>query len=84
MSKAEGLEPEFAVVVGDPWHGKGIGAALMEHLIEIARGRSIESIQGIVLAENSYMLSLARKLGFHISRVPRTNEYELRITLGES
>jgi GNAT superfamily N-acetyltransferase len=39
MSKAEGMEPEFATVLGDPWHGKGVGAALMEYLIDIARGR---------------------------------------------
>ena len=44
MSKAEGLEPEFATVVGDPWHGKGIGVSLMERLIEIAKGRGIESM----------------------------------------
>jgi len=70
MSKAGGIEPEFAVVVGDPWQGNGVGVALMEHLIGIARERGVESIWGLVLAENTHMLALARKLGFAISRVP--------------
>jgi len=81
MSKAGGLEPEFAVVVGDPWQGKGMGVALMEHLIGIAKERGMESIWGLVLAENTHMLALARKLGFAISRVPGEAEYELRANL---
>jgi len=81
MSKAGGIEPEFAVVVGDPWQGKGIGATLMEHLIGIAKERDMESIWGFVLAENTHMLALARKLGFAISKVPGEAQYELRTDL---
>ena len=81
MSKAGGIEPEFAVVVADPWQGKGIGVALMEHLIAIAKERGMTSIWGLVLAENTHMLTLARKLGFAISRVPGENQYELKIDL---
>ena len=81
MSKAGGIEPEFAVVVGDSWQGKGIGAALMEHLIGIAKERGIASIWGFVLAENIRMVALARKLGFSISRVPGENQCKLKIGL---
>ena len=81
MSKAGGIEPEFAVVVGDPWQGKGVGAALMEHLLEIAKERGIESIWGFVLAENTHMLALARELGFDISKVPNEAQYKLRADL---
>ena len=69
MTKPGGLKPEFAVVVSDRWQGKGIGATLMEHLIAIAKERDIESVWGLVLAENTHMLALARKLGFSISRI---------------
>ncbi|MBW2616939.1 MAG: GNAT family N-acetyltransferase [Deltaproteobacteria bacterium] len=82
MSKAGGIEPVFAVVVGDPWQGKGVGTALMEHLIAIARERGMASICGFVLAENTHMLALARKLGFDISKVPGEAQYELRTDLG--
>ena len=81
MSKAGGIEPEFAVVVGDPWQEKGVGVALMEHLIGIAKERGMESIWGLVLAENTHMLALARKLGFAVSRVPGEAQYELRTDL---
>ena len=81
MSKAGGIEPEFAVVVGDPWQGKGVGAVLMEHLIAIARERDMASIWGFVLTENTHMLALARKLGFDISKVPNEAQYELRTDL---
>jgi len=81
MSKAGGIEPEFAVVVGDPWQGKGIGAALMEHLLGIAKERGMESIWGFVLAENTHMFALARQLGFDISKVPNEAQYELRADL---
>ncbi len=84
MTKPGGTEPEFSVTVGDAWHGKGIGAVLMEHLLNIAKKRGIQSIWGTVLAENTQMLALARKSGFHISRVPRTNEYDLKIDLRSS
>lgn len=81
MSKPGGVKPEFAVVVGDRWQGKEIGATLMEHLIAIAKERDIESLWGLVLAENTHMLALARKLGFSISRIPGENQYELKIDL---
>ncbi len=56
--------------MGDPWQGNGVGVALMEHLIGIARERGVESIWGLVLAENTHMLALARKLGFAIFQGP--------------
>jgi len=81
MSRPGGVDPEFAVVVGDPWQGKGVGAALMERLIQIARERGMTSIWGTALAENTHMLALARKLGFTVSKVPGEGRYELRAAL---
>ena len=81
MTKPGGTDPEFAVAVGDPWHGKGVGAALMKSLLNIAKERGVESIWGTVLGQNTHMLALAHKLGFHVSKVPRSREYELRINL---
>jgi acetyltransferase len=81
MSQPGGDKAEFAVLTGDPWQGKGIGVLLMEHLISIARERGMETLYGIVLAENTHMLALARKLGFTVSRVPRENQYDVYINL---
>ena len=56
----DGIEAEFAVLVGDPWQGKGIGAALLESCLAIARERGFQSIWGMVLTENTQMLALGR------------------------
>ena len=77
LSKPGGIEPEFAVAVGDPWQGKGVGATLMNYLLAIAKARGIESIWEIVLAENTRMIAFLRNLGDKISRGADGREYEL-------
>jgi acetyltransferase len=72
-------EAEFSVVVSDPWQGKGIGAALLQRCISIAKERGIEKVMGTVLAENTQMLALGNKLGFKIKKVIGAGEYELSI-----
>jgi len=72
---------EFSVVVADQWQGKGIGSELLKRCLTIAKERKIESVWGSVLAENVQMLKLGKKLGFKISTISGSNEYELRIDL---
>ena len=54
----------------DEWHGRGLGTALMRHLIEVARARGIHRMESIDSAENVEMRDLARFLGFHTSTDP--------------
>lgn len=72
---------EFAVLVGDAWQGKGVGAALLEKCMDIARERGIRTIWGKVLMENTTMIGLGKKLGFSVARDPETGHYELSIDL---
>jgi acetyltransferase len=72
-------EAEFSIVVGDPWQGKGIGAALLQRCLSIAKERGIEKVMGTVLAENTQMLALGKKFGFKIKKVLGAGEYELSI-----
>jgi acetyltransferase len=83
MGDPDGREAEFAVLVGDPWQGQGIGAALMENCLAIARERGFRSIWGIALKENTQMLALGRKLGFEIKYSPGSGDYELRLDLSK-
>ncbi len=78
---SDGKIAEFSVVVSDPWQGKGIGAALMEKLIGIAKEQGVEYLWGVVLAENTQMLALGKSLGFTISRAGLSNQYKLGIDL---
>ncbi len=76
-------DAEFAVLVGDPWHGKGIGAHLLASCLDIARERRFRTIWGTVLAENKGMLALGKKLNFTIRRSAQAGEFELSLCLGE-
>jgi acetyltransferase len=61
---------EFAIVVSDKWQGKGIARLLMQKLIDIARNRSLEIMEGQVLANNYRMLELMTSLNFQIANDP--------------
>jgi acetyltransferase len=61
---------EFAIVVSDVWQGKGIATELLERLIDVARNRRLEFMEGMVLKENPDMIELARSLGFEDRAVP--------------
>ena len=72
---------EFSVVSADAWQGKGIGAALLQRCLDIAGQRGIAHVHGTVLAENTQMLALGKKLGFKVQRVTGSSEYELTLDL---
>ena len=61
---------EFALVVSDKWRGRGIAHHLMRNLMEIARDRDLEKMEGQVLSNNSKMLELVKSLGFQIKNNP--------------
>ncbi|MGD8733004.1 MAG: GNAT family N-acetyltransferase, partial [Gammaproteobacteria bacterium] len=64
----DGRGCEFAIVVGDEWQRRGIATRLLESLIEVARDRRLEMMDGIVLRENRNMLALAERVGFKHER----------------
>lgn len=70
---------EFAIVVGDDWQGKGIATALMELLIEAARGRGLKKMFGEVLSGNGKMLHFVTRLGFHAVMDPQ-DPVQMRVT----
>jgi acetyltransferase len=61
---------EFALVVSDQWQRKGIGHYLMQKLMEIARDRGLERMQGEVLRNNFKMLELIKNLNFQMQNHP--------------
>ncbi len=54
---------DFAIVIGDPWQGRGLGRILLGELVEAARANGIERFSGDVFAENQRMLGLGRTIG---------------------
>jgi acetyltransferase len=71
---------EFAIVVSDKWQGKGIARLLMQKLIEIARNRGLEIMEGQVLANNFRMLELMLSLNFQINKDSEDSGIKLVVT----
>jgi acetyltransferase len=61
---------EFGLVIADARQGQGLGRRMLEALLEQAKEAGVHEIEGIVLATNRAMLSLARSLGFTASAEP--------------
>jgi acetyltransferase len=72
----DGESCEFAVVVGDTWHGRGLARRMMEALISVARRRGLRVMMGHIMASNDKMLKLAIALGFRIQ--PDSLDHSLR------
>lgn len=68
---------EFSLVIADDFSGKGLGTRLMESIIDVARDKELQVIEGLVLAGNAEMLKLMRKLGFSIKTFPGDPDFKL-------
>lgn len=62
---------ECAVTVAEDWQDKGLGSALMRHLIEVARARGIGAMYSVDAVENLEMRELAAHLGFRTKLDPK-------------
>ncbi|RLQ23598.1 GNAT family N-acetyltransferase [Seongchinamella sediminis] len=70
VTNPDGDSCEFALTVADAWQARGIGPRLMQRLIEIAGERGLDTMLGEVLAQNSRMLRMCKRLGFSSMRNP--------------
>ncbi|MGH8158168.1 MAG: GNAT family N-acetyltransferase [Rhodanobacter sp.] len=55
---------EFSVLVEKDWSRLGLGALLMQRLVDDSRRRGLYELWGYVLQENRPMLELCKELGF--------------------
>jgi RimJ/RimL family protein N-acetyltransferase len=74
-------QAELAFVVVDEYQGKGIGTALLRHLIAIARESRLHELSAEILAENTAMLKVFSRFGFQAapSRDPQVRHLALRL-----
>ncbi len=64
LRNADGRGAEYALVIGDDWQRRGLGAKLMNKLIEAATEQGLEYIDGMVMGANQPMQALMTRLGF--------------------
>lgn len=69
VSDANNDRAEFAIVVGDPWQGLGLGNELADRIMDIAKQRGIREVYANVLNANTIMLHMFRRRGFRIETV---------------
>lgn len=67
----ENAQCECAVTVADAWQHRGLGTALMRHLIETARQNGFKQMYSVDLVANTHLQALARDLGFRSTRDPQ-------------
>ena len=67
ISPGESDKAEFALVVSDKWHRLGLGSEFVDYTIEVARDKNLKKIYGIVLKDNTPMISLCREKNFKIT-----------------
>ena len=74
-------DAELAVIVSDAFQRRGIGARLMEQMIEFARGEQVQRIVGTVLFENRPMRKLFERYGFSIKQGSDRETLEAELVL---
>ncbi len=71
---------DFAVVVGDPYQGEGLGTELLERLADAAVARGIRHFRATALADNVAVHKLVRRLAGRLARerhVGPVDEFEV-------
>jgi acetyltransferase len=61
---------EYAILLRSNLKGRGLGWALMQLIIEYAKSEGLKVVSGDVLAENTVMLAMCRKLDFEVKADP--------------
>jgi len=74
-------EAEVALVVADPWQGRGLGRLLADQLAVSAARRGITALGGVMLADNDVANRLLRRTAPGAVRSIRAGEMEFRAAL---
>lgn len=61
---------EIALLVVDRWQGRGLGRAMLQHLVDAAGRLGVRRLHGDMLADNDAMRAVVRHAGFVIRAVP--------------
>ena len=75
-------EAEVAVVVGDPWQGRGVATALLQRLVARAREEGIDHFVALVMSDNTDALELFRHLAPGSSHTRRSASGHTELVMG--
>jgi acetyltransferase len=83
VTDADNVRSEFSIVIRDDLQGEGLGAILMNKVIDYCRGRGTLMIEGSTLPSNKGMQGLASKLGFKNTFNAEEEVVEMKMMLNE-
>lgn len=67
LTKIFGMEEaEFSILISDPTQRQGLGTELLRRLIQIGRDEHLKKIRADILADNTAMQRVCKKLGFRL------------------
>ncbi len=66
----DGKTADLKMLIGDAFHGQGLGITLIQEMLAIAQKEGIEHITANMLSENTGMLHILQKLGFSLTQDP--------------
>ncbi|MGC8625487.1 MAG: GNAT family N-acetyltransferase [Phycisphaerae bacterium] len=86
LSKIRGTnEAEASVVVADAWQSRGIGTALLEEAVKIARIEGVSHLFATALAENLEVQHvLTKKLGFKVTSETQGPTVHFELTIAKT
>jgi acetyltransferase len=74
-------EAEFAVLISDPWQGKGFGSELLKLLVQVGCKEGLRKIIGHISPENATMKTVSEQVGFKLSFNREADEWFAEINL---
>lgn len=74
-------EAEFAILISDPWQGKGFGSEVLKLLVQIGRKEGLRRITGHISPENATMKSVSEQVGFSLHFDREADEWFAEINL---
>ncbi len=84
VTDADNVRGEFSIVIRDDLQGEGVGAVLMQKIIDYCRSRGTLQLYGATLPSNKGMQTLARKLGFKTRFNAEEDVVEMVMMLNEA
>jgi len=64
VSDANHDEAEYAVIVVDRWHGRGLGGILTDYCLDVAKRWGVNRVVAQIAKNNTRMLAILRDRGF--------------------
>ncbi|WP_039912938.1 bifunctional acetate--CoA ligase family protein/GNAT family N-acetyltransferase [Cellvibrio mixtus] len=83
QTEPDNLHAEFAMAVRSELKGIGLGARLLQKMIDYCRSQNTKELNGITMLENAGMANLARKLGFKVRVNSDEGLIDMRLVLQE-